>query len=216
MPKVSAHMAEPHPCSDAELISSFEGSAAVPALLRLIARGRPVDLVDLAAVSGQRAPDLERILRAQPGTEWDDEGRLVGFGLSLRPTAHRYVIGGHTLYTWCATDTLFFTVILGTDAVAESTCPATGQPVHLAITPDAVASVSPAGAVVSQRRRSHLVANLRTDVCNHGHFFASAPAASAWVAAHPDGEILSVADAFESSRTACEQLGWLLPGPPGR
>ena len=209
-------MTEPHACSDAEFISSFEGSPAIPPLLRLIARGRPVDLAELAAESGQPASDLERILRAQPGTEWDDEGRLVGFGLSLRPTAHRYLVSGHTLYTWCASDTLLFTVILGTDAVAESTCPATGQPIRLEITPDAVTSVSPPGAVVSQRHRGELVANLRADVCDHGHFFASEAAASAWVVAHPDGEILSVTDAFDHCRTACEQLGWLVPGTTGR
>jgi alkylmercury lyase len=209
-------MTEPHACSDAELISSLEGFPAIPHMLRLLARGRPVDLTELAAESGQPAPDLERMLRAQPGTEWDDDGRLVGFGLSLRPTAHRYLLGGQTLYTWCATDTLFFTVILGTDAVAESTCPATGQPIRIKITPDAVTSVSPPGAVVSQRHRSDLVANLRADVCDHGHFFASEDAASAWVAAHPDGEILSVIEAFDSSRTACEQLGWLVSGTTGR
>jgi alkylmercury lyase len=125
-------------------------------------------------------------------------------------------VGGHTLYTWCATDTLFFTVILGTDAVAESTCPATGQPIRLDITPDAVTSVSPPGAVVSQRHRGELVSNLRADVCDHGHFFASEAAASAWVAAHPDGEVLSITDAFDQSRTACEDLGWLVPGTTGR
>jgi alkylmercury lyase len=209
-------MTNPHACSDAELISTFEGSPAIPALLRLIARGRPVDLAELAAESGQPAPDLEPIFRAQPGTEWDDEGRLVGFGLSLRPSAHRYLVAGRTLYTWCASDTLFFTVILGIDAVAESTCPATGQPIRLEITPDAVTSVSPPGAVVSQRHRSDLVANLRADVCDHGHFFASAAAASDWVAAHPDGEILSVTDVFDNARRACEQLGWLVPGTTGR
>jgi alkylmercury lyase len=209
-------MTEPHACSDAELISSFEGAQAIPPLLRLLARGRPVDLAELAAESGQPAPDLERILREQAGTEWDDEGRLVGFGLSLRATAHRYLVGGHTLYTWCASDTLFFTVILGTDAVAESTCPATGKPIRLEITPVAVTSVSPPGAVVSQRHRSDLVANLRADVCDHGLFFASAAAASDWVAAHPDGEILSVTDAFDKCRTACEQLGWLVLGTTGR
>jgi Helix-turn-helix domain of alkylmercury lyase len=71
-------MTEPHACSDAEFISSFECFAAIPPLLRLLARGRPVDLTELAAESGLPTKDLERILRAQSGTEWDDEGHLVG------------------------------------------------------------------------------------------------------------------------------------------
>jgi len=48
------------------------------------------------------------------------------------------------------------------------------------------------------------------------HPAASEAAADAWVAAHPDGEILSVTDAFDNSRTACEDLGWLVPGTTGR
>jgi alkylmercury lyase len=131
---------------------------------------------------------------------------------TLRSTPHRYLVGGRTLYTWCATDTLFFTVILASDAVVESTCPATGQPIRLELTPDAVTSVSPPGVVVSQRHGGELVGNLRADVCDHGHFFASAHAAGRWSAEHPEGALLRVVDAFDQSQQACMELGWLVPG----
>jgi hypothetical protein len=78
-------MIEPHACSDAEFISSFEGSAAIPPLLRLIARGRPVDLAELAAVSGQPAPDLERILRAQPGPSGTTRVASLGSASAFDP-----------------------------------------------------------------------------------------------------------------------------------
>lgn len=204
-------MTRPYACNDAAFISSFEGFGAIPQLLRLLARGGPVDLGELADVGGQSGADLERVLRAQPGTEWDDEGRLAGFGLTPRPTDHRFLVGGKTLYTWCASDTLFFTVILGEDTIAESTCPATGAPIRLQITPSGVRSVWPPDAVVSQRHRGDLVGNLRSDVCDHGHFFASAAAAGAWAAEHPDGQVLTIAEAFQECRAACEELGWLEP-----
>lgn len=208
-------MTQPHACCDAERIASFDRFSTIPLVLRLLARGRPVELQELADRSGRPAPELERILEVQPGTEWDDEGRLVGFGLSLRPTAHRYVVGGRTLYTWCATDTLFFTIILGTDAVAASTCPASGQPIRVEITPEAVTSVSPRDAVVSQQNPADPVGNLRSDVCDHGHFFASEGAAGAWARAHRQGAVLGVAEAFDQCRRACEQLGWIVPGQSG-
>jgi alkylmercury lyase len=207
---------EPYVCNDAAFISSFDGFMAIPQILRLLARGEPVNLREVADVAGQSGADLERALRAQPGTEWDDAGRMVGFGLTPRPTDYRFLVGGKTLYTWCASDALFFTVILGEDTVAESTCPATGVPIRLEITPGGVRSVSPPDAVVSQRRPGETVGNLRSDVCDHGHFFASAAAASAWAAEHPDGQVLNIAKAFEECRISCEELGWVTPAGADR
>jgi alkylmercury lyase len=202
-------MTECHACSDANFISSVEGFDAIPHLVRLLARGNPVSVDELASTARLPEDQVGRLLRSQAGTEWDEGGRLVGFGLSLRPTQHRYTVAGRTLYTWCATDTLLFTAILGQPAVAESTCPATGRLIRLELSPDAVVSVKPAGAVVTQRHRSELIADLRAEVCDHGHFFASHAAASTWATEHPDGQVLAIAEGFDQCRHACEELGWL-------
>ncbi|MGB9112957.1 MAG: organomercurial lyase [Acidimicrobiales bacterium] len=202
-------MTETHACNDAAFLSSVEGYQALPQLLRLLTRGEPLDLVDLADTAGSTGADLARIVRAQPGSEWDGDGRLVGFGITPLRTDYRFLVGGKTFYTWCASDTLFFTVILGEHTVAETTCPTTGVPIRLEITPQGVTSASPSEAVVSQLHRRDLVENLRSDVCDHGHFFASPSAAAGWIAEHPDGQVLSVADAFADCLAACEQLGWL-------
>jgi alkylmercury lyase len=204
-------MTQPHACNDAAFLASVDGIDALPHLLRLLARGEPVDLGELTDLAGRAGAELARVVHAQPGAEWDSNGRLVGFGLTPRPTDYRFVVGGKTFYTWCASDTLFFTVILGQHTIAESTCPITGVPIRLEITPEAITSAVPAETVVSQRHRQDLVANLRSDVCDHGRFFASRSAAADWIAAHPDGQVLSVAEAFAESRAACEELGWLSP-----
>lgn len=209
-------MTQYHACSDAAFISSVEGFEVLPHLVRLLARGVPVSVEELAASAGVPEDQVVRLLRSQAGTEWDDQGRLVGFGLTPRPTQHRYTFGGLTLYTWCASDTLLFTPILGTSAVAESTCPATGLSIRLELAPDAVISVDPPETVVTQRHRSDLIADLRADVCDHGHFFASPQAATGWVAEHPEGRVLPVAEAFDKCRRACEELGWTAPGVTAR
>jgi alkylmercury lyase len=54
------------------------------------------------------------VVRAQQGTEWDDAGRLVGFGLTAQPTNYRF-LGGKTLYTWCASDTILAVGIEGAE-----------------------------------------------------------------------------------------------------
>lgn len=202
-------MSEHTSCSDAAFISGVEGFDAFPHIVRLIARGEPVDIDELASWVQRPPAEVERSLRAQSGTEWDAEGHLVGFGLSLRPTEHRFTVAGRILYTWCATDTLLFTVILGAATVVESTCPTTRQPIRVDLTPDALTSVTPRDAVVSQRHAGELVGDLRAEICDHGHFYASAAAAGSWTVEHPEGEVLSVADAFDRCRATCEELGWL-------
>jgi len=163
----------------------LDGFELIPHIVRAVVQGEPVALQKIAAAANLPTAEAERLLRSQPGTEWDDDGRLVGFGLTSRPTDHRFSVEGKTLYTWCATDTLFFTVILGRSTVVESTCPATGQLIRIELDPDAVISIEPKNAVVSQRHHGELVADVRAQVCDHGHFFASSAAASTWMAEHP-------------------------------
>ena len=104
----------------------------------------------VATLSGRSASDVERTLRDQPGTDLDYDGRVVGFGLTLRPAAHRFIDSGRTLYTVCVTDALVYPARLGESAVTESNCPAIGQAIRIAMTPDAVPSVDPDGAVISR------------------------------------------------------------------
>lgn len=205
-------MSETCPPNLGELMSSVEGLRALPHLLGLLAGGKPVDVDRLAGAGGGSAgAGLIRTLRSQPGTEWDSEGRLVGFGITTRPTDYRFRVGDQNLYTWCASDTLLFTIILGKPTVAESRCPATGESIRVELNPAGVVSVSPPQAVISQRHRDDLVGNLRAEVCDHGHFFASSSAADAWLAEHPDGRVVSVIEAFAESRAVCQELGWLAP-----
>jgi len=204
-------MSEQRSCSDAAFLSAFEGSELLPHIVRLIANGEPASIADLATSANWEPADVERVLRAQPGTDWDDDGRLVGLGLTLRPTRHRFIVDGRTFYAWCATDTLYFPMLLNTSAIVESTCPATSEPIRIELSLEAVQSVTPSETVVSQRHRTELFADVRAQMCDHGHFFASPRAASTWLDAHPDGELLSVAEAFERCRTTSAELGWITP-----
>lgn len=204
-------MADERTCTDATFLAQFEGFELLPHAARLLAHGRPVAVDVIAASVGIPGPEVELLLRGQPGTEWDEYGRLVGFGLTQRPTAHRFMLSRRTLYTWCATDTLFFPAVLGAHAVVESTCPGTGQPIRIEMAPNAVLSVKPQDAVVSQFHLSGLVADIRSDVCNHGHFFATTEAAGGWAGEHPNGRVLAVDEAFKRCWHGCKELGWLAP-----
>jgi alkylmercury lyase len=177
-------------------------------MIRLVAEGTPVALERLAAVSGGPVEEIASWLRAQPGTDWGEGGALLGFGLTQRPTRHRYIVDGRVLFTFCAADTLIFTPILGRPARVESSCPATGQPIRVELTPEAVTSVDPPTTVVSQVNLLCGARDVRGSCCDHGHFFAAENAAHGWRLAHPDGDIHPVREFFAIALAVCRELGW--------
>ncbi len=130
--------------------------------------------------------------------EYDDEHRIVGWGLTLIPTPHTFVVDGHRLYTWCAADTLMFPAIIGRPAHVESRLSDNGY----GRPPDrrpagGVTDLSPATAVISIPASDELdVSRVRASCCNPGRFFASAEAAEDWLAQYPTGTVLPVADAY--------------------
>jgi alkylmercury lyase len=165
--------------------------------IRLLSRGTPITLTELAEAAGVDAADVANA-PAGRDIEFDDEGRIVGWGLTLNPTPHTFVVDGRRLYTWCAADTLMFPAIIGGRAHVESTCPATGTVIRLTVDPAAgVSDVSPAAAVISIPAPQDLDdARVRASCCDPGRFFASAAAAADWRAQHPRGTVLPVADAY--------------------
>ena len=91
------------------------GRNLMRAAVRLLSRGKPITLTELAAAAGVDVADLDNA-PAGHDVEYDDEHRIVGWGLTLNPTPHTFVVDGRRLYTWCAADTLLFPAILGRPA----------------------------------------------------------------------------------------------------
>ena len=63
-------------------------------LLRLLARGESVSVDDLAAATGRTADDVRHGLAGLADTEYDEHGRVIGHGITLRPTPHRFTVDG--------------------------------------------------------------------------------------------------------------------------
>ena len=170
----------------------------VPGLVRtimiLLMRGEPITLEEIETSSRLALETVRESLKAWKDTEYDDEGRLVGLGLTLRPTEHRFLIEGRELYTWCALDTLIFPGILGVRAEVKSTCHATGSPIQFEVGPEGVRRLDPESAMVSLVVPGDM-ASIRGSFCRQVHFFASQDAARAWIGEHPGGSVVSVAEA---------------------
>jgi len=166
------------------------------ALIRQLAAGQPVSPGRLAASVAAEERIAAAVLQQMSDVAYDEAGNIVGFGLSLVPTAHQFTINGHTLYTWCALDTFMYTALLGQPSAVVSHCPVTAQPITFAMTPEGVTELSPAASAISLVIPEGSIADCRRSAfCNYGHFFATAEASSAWLNGHPNGIILSIADA---------------------
>lgn len=172
--------------------------------LRQLATGHPVEPQRLAAITGL---SLERTVAAlRDIAEWDESGqRLVGLGLTSIPTRHRYQVHGQSMYVWCAVDTLMITPLIGASARIQSPCVATGDLIHIDVTPTSVERVEPAGAVVSMLTPPAELASRET-ACNQNNFYRSAKDAAHWLATYPDGRLVPVAEAFDVIRRGVHQV----------
>lgn len=174
-------------------------------LLRLLADGQPVKIEDLADAAGRPVDNIRQTVASLPDVELDDQGCIVGYGLTLRETPHRFEVEGKHLYTWCALDTLVFPAVLGRSARIESPCYGTGTPVRVTVEPTGVTSVDPATAVVSIVIPDEH-AGIRSAFCDHVHFFASLRAAQGWLDDHPGMSIHPVAEAHRLGQPLVEAL----------
>ncbi len=72
--------------------------AIVGALIRRLAYGTPITRIEAATLVGCTESNLDTHVAQLPfRMELDDEGRIVGAGLTLRPTPHEFVVDGKGL-----------------------------------------------------------------------------------------------------------------------
>jgi alkylmercury lyase len=177
----------------------------IPPTLKWLARGKPASPEEIAASSGKSPEEVRAVLDRFPSAEWDEQGRVVGLGLTLQLTPHRLGLEDRTLFAWCALDALVFPALLGRPASIESPCRGTGELVHIEVTPAGIEAVEPPFAVVSIVAARDLT-NFRRVSCNNAHFFSSPEAASRWLEKHPEATILSVEDAYRLGRLIADGL----------
>ena len=189
-----------------ERLSRLGETGLLIPLLRLLADGDPVTVQQLSVAAGRTIDEVRLGLAAMQDTEYDDQGRIVGQGLTLRPTPHRFTVDGEELYTWCALDTLFFPALIGKAATIESTSPGSGTLIRVMTGADGtVTSVQPATAVVSIISHPG-TGPVRSSFCNQVHYFASREDAQPWLDSHPDGEVLDIEAAHRAGAAMASAL----------
>lgn len=164
--------------------------------LKLLAYGNPVTPNEIA-INLQVSPDRVTSTVRRFGAEFDQEGHIVGLGLTLVPTPHVYKVNGRTVYTWCAVDALTFPGILKHTASIESNDPVTGEMIHIRLTSDTLEKIEPKDAVVSFVKNTDLT-NLRSSFCNNTNFFSSLETGSKWIEKRPGTILYPVNELYQA------------------
>jgi alkylmercury lyase len=165
-------------------------------ILHQVTRGKPIKKVTLAASLRVSQEDIEQRLLHLPDTEFDSQGNILGWGVTLVPTRHRFQVHGQSLYTWCAFDTVLFPPSLLAEAQVHSTCPVTGHPITFVATPEGIVKdLLPAGSVMSLIIPAERSDCVRAAFCEQSLFFESEQTASTWLSDHPEAVFLSVEEA---------------------
>ncbi len=165
-------------------------------IIQQVARGKPVTKAELQVSLRLNQDELEQRLAHLPDTEFDQYGNIVGWGVTLLPTTHQLQIDGKALYTWCAFDTVLFPTSLHEEAQDQSSCAQTGQRITYVAPPeDGVKDLTPVGSVMSLILPAERSQCVRDTFCYQSLFFQSEPAASVFLAAHPEAILLSVEEA---------------------
>lgn len=151
-----------------------------------------------------RAPKVEDEralvkLHADDFLRLDASGQIsAAYPFSAVPTPHRVRIdGGAEVFAMCAIDALGMAAMLGRTVHITSQDPHGGEPIAVTVTAAGQASWAPGTAVVFAGQQADGAA--AEVCCGHVNFFASAEAAEAWAAAHPQvtGRVLDQDRALE-------------------
>ncbi|HCT76651.1 MAG TPA: hypothetical protein DGG94_20980 [Micromonosporaceae bacterium] len=176
-------------------------------MMHLLAQGRPVTPTRATQLIRELGADSEQAHQLlQAWTERNDDGDIVGLGISLNKTAHQITIGDTVAYAWCAMDTLFFPIVLDRPIMVESTAPGTHEIVRLKAGPDGVTNLRPAESVITWPLRGNDQADMSTKTgiwasfCHHSFLFPTRGQAQQWATGRHDIEILSLPEGFTVAR----------------
>lgn len=188
-------------------IVSEDGWQVVLYTVSELAKGEPVEPARLAELMEE--PVEKTMKRLEDVVEWDDQGRVIGHGLTSVPTQHEFEVNGRTMWTWCAGDAIIFPAWIHRPARIKSPCAVTGEMIRISVTPDAVKEVIPAGAaasLITHDARVLGMADVRAFICSGQVFFKSAEVAKEWQEGHPNSLILPVKEFFEVYKEVDHQM----------
>jgi alkylmercury lyase len=182
---------------------------------------RPVSLDQLAIHVSLPAEETARLLRQTWRERVDLRDGIIRLDATpAGPRRYRVYTGGRPVGAGkgCSVDMYLLALALGRPIHAEATCPASGTPIRVDITPEGVERIDPPTAVVAvvdlDADLTLGLDRIDADVCAQQPFFASAQAAARWLADHPQGRLIPVRSFHAEARRLVDRLEATPPATP--
>lgn len=174
------------------------------AIYRRLAVSDRATVQDIATVAEVSTEQVARQIEAWPAVYRDEDGAVIGFwGLTGYPMSHRFTVGGHDRFTWCAWDTLFIPELIGQTAEVRSTTPIAKRPVRLRVSPQGVKPLDgkhpPLYVSFRLPDDDEWEADVIATFCHHV-FFLREDETDRWLSANPGGVTLGLDDAFRAGQ----------------
>lgn len=169
-------------------------------LFHLLTEGNPVEIRDLAESVDLPHSIVSEMIEKWSDVYYDDKQHIIGHGgLTFKPTKHKIMFDDHTLYTWCAWDTLFLPAILGKTLDIESQCPVDDSIVWVRVNQEGVQAIEPKEAMISFMLPSKecIQKDIQSNFCYYVNFFPSAKIGEQWVQQHSKTYLISIEEAFK-------------------
>lgn len=182
-------------------------------MLRRLAQEGPVTRERAGEVIADLGIDREHadeLLEAW--TERDEDGDIVGLGVTYNPTAHQMTVDGVRMWAWCAMDTLIYPFVLDKQIAVESKAPGSGGAVRLQVSPSGIVGLDPVYAVISWPARDSDQVDMSSKAaiwgtfCHHSFFFRSRAEAELWASGRDDIVMLAMDDGFAVARELAAAL----------
>ena len=167
-------------------------------LLKILAEGDPVPVEDIAAETGKPVEEVKQVLQTLPSVELDEQGRVVGYGLTLVPTPIASRLMGSNYMHGAPLTHLCSQRLIGRTVHIASPCHGTGKSVRLTVEPDRVVSVEPSTPLSRLLHQMKWPRFGRPSVTTFTFQFTEC--AQDWLNQHPESSVLPVEDAFELGR----------------
>jgi alkylmercury lyase len=182
---------------------------------------RPVSLDQLAIHVSLPAAETARLLRLTWRERVDLRDGMIWLDVTpAGPRRYRVDAGGRPVGAGkgCSVDMYLLALALGRPIHAEATCPASGTSIRVDITPEGVERIDPPTAVVAvvdlDADLTLGLDRIDAEVCVQQPFFASAQAASRWLADHPQGRLIPVRSFHAEARRLVDRLEATPPATP--
>lgn len=162
------------------------------------------DIAVRARLTPERAEAAAARLLGRETLLATDHGHIEGIaGLTVRPTRHQLTMGGTSIHTWCAFDSVGIPAALGVDATARTSCGHCGDAIEVDFDHGVTDSQDLWGWIpaLDPTERS-----LITNFCSKADLFCSREHLDAWyeTAGHPAGDPATMDELLAMGRATWE------------